>query len=157
MYALEHVKTEFVLIMQHDLPFNKTINLDNICTDMNLNPIIKHVRFTRLSKMCDRRWGNAKRFFGRYIIKGTENNLYTSTAAWCDNNHICRRNYYKEYVLKNMIMPSLKNKRGKVGGMETQLGRICKTDAQFNKQGTFIYGKKFGPPYISHLDGRRTK
>ena len=156
-YALDHVKSEFVLIMQHDLPFIKEINLDDICTDFNNNSIIKHVRFTRMRKMCDRRWGNAKRFFGKYVLHGCNKNIYTSTAAWCDNNHICRANYYENYVFKHMILPSEKNKRGKVGGMETQIGSICQTDKHFDKQGTFIYGVKFGSPYISHLDGRRTK
>tara|TARA_B110000858_G_C17792919_1_gene470902 strand:+ start:1900 stop:2682 length:783 start_codon:yes stop_codon:yes gene_type:complete len=158
--ALKYVKTKYVLIVQHDLPFITNIYLDKILLDLENNPSIKCMRFGKKKvgkQNCDS-WGNnslyGKEITGKYFT-------YTRTAAFCDNNHICKKDYYYDFVLKHIKLPTpenacLKDKR-KIGGMETQLKDWCNSLARHNEQGTYVFGKhNITPAQIGNIDGRKS-
>lgn len=142
--AMEHVKTKFVLILQHDLPFiRKVPDVSKILEDMNNFPELKHIRFNRLKNkpnMCDQHW-----LFGKQHI--TQHNVYTQTPGWSDNNHLCLTSYYKDLILKECDDGSF---------MEISLVGKIKDEVSHKKYGTYLFGAYGEEPYIGHLDGRFT-
>ena len=45
--ALKYVKSKYILVMQHDLPFIRKLNVANVISDMEENRRVKHVRFNK--------------------------------------------------------------------------------------------------------------
>ncbi len=96
--ALQYIESEFVLVIQHDLKFNKRpIDIMKIVADMKKHPELKHIRFNKRCNRptnCDSHFG----LFGKEIK--CQNFTYTRTNAWSDNNHICPTKYYRDIVMK---------------------------------------------------------
>lgn len=142
--ALKLVKSEFVLVMQHDLKFHKRpIPIMNVIEDMRENPCLKHIRFNKRCNRptnCDSHFG----LFGKEIK--AKNFTYTRTPAWSDNNHICPTKYYNEVVMKIC-------KNGKP--MEQFLLTKSKNEKIHEKFGTYLFGPIEDRAYIRDLDGRR--
>ena len=143
--ALQHVDSEFVLIIQHDLKFNKRpIEIMNIIKDMIENPELKHIRF---NKRCNRKT-NCDSFYNLFglEIKGRYY-TYTRTNAWSDNNHICPTSYYKNIIMKECS-------DGKP--MEQFLLLKSKNEKAHSKYGTYLFGPVEDRAYIKHLDGKNS-
>ncbi len=144
--ALEHVKSEFVLVLQHDLKFNKRkFDIMKIIQDMKLHPELKHIRFNKRSNRatnCDSYYN----LFGKEIK--CNNYTYTRTNAWSDNNHICPTNYYRDFVMKVC-------KDGRP--MEKYLLLKTKNEKDHLITGTYLFGPVEDKSYIKHLDGRNSK
>jgi len=143
-HALTFVNTEFVLIMQHDLFFLRTLpDLSKVMEDMIANPSLKHIRFNRLINtynMYDKYW-----LFGKQV--SSTNFTYTRTPGWSDNNHLARTSYYKDLIMKEC----------KDGGfMEGQLYWKIKDEASHETYGTYLFGGLDEAPYTGHSDGRHT-
>lgn len=140
--AFNFIKTEYVLIIQHDLPFIRDFEIEKVIEDMKNNPELKHVRF---NKRANKKIASdaLNDLFGKQII--SNNYTYTRTPSWSDNNHICRSEYYKDIILKecNDGRP-----------MEAFLISKSKTEEIHNKYGTYIFGKLNEPGYVKHIDGR---
>ena len=143
-HALSFVKTEFILIMQHDLFFLRELpNLSKVMEDMRCNPSLKHIRFNRLFNtynMYDKYW-----LFGKQVT--STNYTYTRTPGWSDNNHLALTSYYN-----NLIMKECKDG----GFMEGDLYWKIKDEASYETYGTYLFGGLDEAPYTGHSDGRHT-
>jgi len=143
--ALQYVHSEFVLVMQHDLKFNKRpIDIPKVIEDMKEHPELKHVRFNKRCNRktnCDSHYG----LFGKEIK--CNNFTYTRTNAWSDNNNICPTKYYNEFVMK-------KCKDGQP--MEEFLLLKCKNEKAHLQFGTYLFGPVEERSFIKHLDGKKT-
>jgi len=141
--AFNFINTEYVLIIQHDLPFIKEFKIENVIQDMENNPELKHIRFNKranIKAVSD----SINDLFGKQIK--SKNYTYTRTPSWSDNNHICSSEYYRDIILKecNDGRP-----------MESYLIARSKTEEIHNKYGTYIFDSINQPAYIKHIDGRR--
>jgi len=142
--ALKHVDSEYILLVQHDLKFNKRpIDIMKVVEDMKENPCLKHIRFNKRCNRptnCDSHFG----LFGKEIK--AKNFTYTRTNAWSDNNHICPTKYYTDIVMTEC-------RDGKA--MEHFLLMKSKNEKIHEKYGTYLFGPVEDRSYINHLDGRR--
>ena len=143
--AFELVQTEYVLIIQHDLPFIREFEIEKVIEDMTNNPELKHIRFNKRANI---KVGSdaINDLFGKQLI--SLNYIYTRTPSWSDNNHLCRTDYYRDIVLKEC-------KNGKP--MESYLITKSNTEVIHNKYGTYLLGQMNEPAYIKHIDGRCRK
>lgn len=137
--AFNHVNTTHVLIIQHDLPFIKEIDMYSIQKDVTENDWLKHIRFPKTNY--PEGWDLHTSWFG--LKRGTASATYTQTPCWSDNNHICLTTYYTEFVLEKVPDGTF---------MECVLHPISQY-SNSNIFGTWIYNLDSGP-YISHTDGR---
>jgi hypothetical protein len=147
--AIKLVQTEFVYVIQHDMPFVQDINHTALLKTMHEYPDVPRlVRFNIRSNIRDR------------IEKGTCYNEATPVNAinginliktwiWGDNNHLTRKSYYEEMF--QLFQEKLgRNPRFMEWFMRGAGERNC------SHWGTFIYGRQGLPPTIGHLDGRQT-
>ena len=142
--ALEHVDSNYILIVQHDFPFVQYPNLIEIIQDMDHNPELKHVRFNKRANLKIRS-DAVNDLFGKQLI--SINNTYTRTPSWSDNNHICKTSYYINLVFIE-------------GGKrfpESDLINNIKTLKCHDKYGTYLYGPLEYPKVINHTDGAKTR
>jgi hypothetical protein len=141
--AIKYVKTEFVLVVQHDLMFIKSINLDSYLTLMRLNSNVKHLRFN-IRPNTRRGWdaGDKDRYdsFGEVPVKPP----ICKTLAWSDHNHLTRTDYYKKIVFP--LVGPLRT------FPESVLNQISSRDTH-SIFGTFIAGPLGESAAITHLDG----
>jgi len=140
--AFNFINTEYVLILQHDLPFVRDLDIEKVIEDMRNNPELKHVRF---NKRANTKMGTdaLNELFGKQIM--SRNYTYTRTPAWSDQNHLCRCEYYRDIILKECD-------DGKY--MESYLIKKSSTEEIHDKYGTFIFDKINEPACIDHIDGR---
>jgi len=140
--AFKYVTTEYVLVIQHDLPFIRDFNLKKVIEDMKHNPELKHVRFNkRITRKTA--WNSVNDLFGKQVQ--SVNYTYTRTPAWIDNNHICSSKYYRTIILKESPDGT---------AMETvEMGKSFDEESH-KKYGTYIFGKVNEKAYIRHTDGR---
>ena len=143
-HALSFVNTEFILLLQHDLPFLRQLpDLSKVMEDMKVNPSLKHVRFNRLVNtynMYDKHW-----LFGKQV--SSTNFTYTRTPGWSDNNHLALTSYYTDLIMKECTDG---------GFMEGQLYRKIKDEASHELYGPYLFGGLDEAPYTGHSDGRHT-
>lgn len=141
--AFNYVSTKYVLILQHDLPFIRELDIYRVIEDMKANPLLKHVRFNKranIKVMFDAQ----NDLFGEQQ-KGI-NYSYTRTPCWSDQNHICETEYYRDIVLKECTDGTF---------MEHILIKKSKTEEIHKKYGTYIFGALNEPAYIIHTDARK--
>ena len=140
--AFESINTEYILLLQHDLPFIRGFKLEKVLEDLDANPCLKHVRFNKrtTTKVA---WDSHNDLFGKQHT--ATNYTYTRTPAWSDQNHLCRSSYYRDVVLKECEDGSF---------MENQLFGKSTTEETHEKYGTYIFGGLHELAYIQHIDGR---
>lgn len=140
--AFKYVSTDYVLVIQHDLPFVRSFSLEKVIQDMKHNPELKHVRFNKRTTTKTAS-NSVNDLFGKQVR--SVNYTYTRTPSWSDNNHLCSSKYYRSIILKESpdgtAMESVE--MGKSVDEETHL-----------KYGTYIFGKVNDKAYIRHTDGR---
>ena len=143
--AFQYVQTDFVLVLQHDLPFVRSLEIQNVMEDMISHPELQHVRFNKRANI---RAGldAIHDLFGKQVQ--ATHSWYTRTPCWSDNNHLCRSEYYRTIVLQEC-------KDGKP--MESYLMRKSRTEEIHSKYGTYLFGGLGEPQYIHHTDGRHSK
>jgi hypothetical protein len=143
--SIPHVKTEYILLVQHDLPFIRDVYIDELIEDMEKYPDIKHLKFARANNhvLKNSTWDNKNNTYGYKTYKN--NYEYTSVDSFSDNNHLCKLSYYEDIVLKEcpdgVPMEDILN--DKIKSKEDQL-----------YYGTYVLGNKdYEEPYLTHLDG----
>ena len=141
--AFKLVKTKYVLILQHDLPFCEDFEINKVIEDMNNNPEIKYIRFNKRENI-KKGFDAINNLFG-YQLK-SKNYTYTKTPAWSDNNHLCLSDYYREIVLKEC-------QDGEP--MEFTLQGKIINEEMHKKYGTFIFGELRNKKMIEHTHGRK--
>ncbi len=138
--ALKHVNTEFILLLQHDLPFVRNVDISRVMEDMVENTNLKHVRFNKRKNIRKGVDGNVN-LFG--LQQKQTNYIYTRTPGWSDQNHLALKEYYDNIVMKECSDGSF---------MENTM--MKKSPYNHQKYGTYIFGELNHPQMIEHTDGR---
>lgn len=160
--ALQYVDSKYILVLQHDLPFIKMIDIQKIIYDMEENNNIKYIRFGKTKAPTSWDNNNIKkiRFFKTKLknirkldrLYGLQvkqkNYTYTRTPAWSDQNHLCLTSYYTNIVMKECPDGCF---------MERILHGKNKNEEIHNKYGTYLLGELNNHLIIKHTDGRNTK
>lgn len=141
--ALEYIKTDYVLILQHDLPFIREFDIYKVIEDMKANPLLKHVRFNKRANI-KVLFDAQNNLFGKQ--ENGQNYFYTRTPCWSDQNHLCETAYYRDIIMKEC-------KNAKF--MEHILIDKIKNEEIHKKYGTYLFGPLDEPAYISHTDARK--
>ena len=141
--VIDHVNTKYILVIQHDLQFVREFNIDKVILDMENNPELKHVRFNK-RRTFKTRTDAISSLFGKQIK--SLNYTYTRTPQWSDNNHICRKKYYIDIVLKECPDKT---------PMEKTLWNKPMHAETHKKYGTYIFGALNESKVINHTDGRK--
>ncbi len=149
---------EYLLVVQHDLPFVRRVDLASILDFMRHESTIRHVRFNLRKNvpegqdaMTTRRAGkiveDRSHFFGQYESDSKHSVPLVATLAWSDNNFLCPRWYLKEIVLAPIGTLRMAPEWAMNGLNSPETHKIL---------GTFVAGKLGDPPVISHTDGRNS-
>lgn len=141
-HAMKYINTKYVLIMQHDLPFTRHVDINKVINDMYHNPELKHVRFNKRNNT-KFRFDAYNDLFGKQ--KKCNNYVYTRTPGWSDQNHICLKTYYTKFILRIC-------KDGDF--MEKTMHKRIKNKKDHIKYGTYIFGHIESKRTIKHSDGR---
>lgn len=159
--AIKHVKTKYMLVCQHDLAFRLGFDVNKIVEDMIENPKIKHALFNimvNLPHAPKHEFHTNKNGFYTEIMQ--KNYKYIQTHSWSDQNHVCLKSYYTDFVLpeckKALEEDILKNDKptGGCGAMEVYLNKRVETLDEHEEHGTYIIGPIGTMPSIIHLNGR---
>ena len=164
--ALINVTTKYILLIQHDLPFIESFDIQKVIEDLDNNPNIKHVRFNHRNNIkikydcgfaplrgaiVDQSESASTEFnaiddniFG--YQQQEKNYTYTRTPGWSDRNHLCLTSYYNNIILKECKKNIFMEKffQGKIKNIKIH-----------DKYGTYLFGPLNYKPMIKHLDGRR--
>ena len=161
-FALGHVRTPYVLKVEHDHIFVRIIDIPSVVRDLAADPRLKYVRFNRrknVRKNCDngdypralaggedqwiaqRLWGNHEAPAGMPPLR----NAYTRTACFSDMNHLTSTAYYR-----NEILPVIT--RDPKLPPETLMQDFCYIARNHSHYGTYIFGAVDAPACITHVD-----
>jgi hypothetical protein len=141
--AFNFVTSKYILILQHDLPFIRKLEIENIIQDMENTPELKHIRFNK-RKNIKVASDALNDLFGRQTV--CKYNTYTRTPSWSDQNHICRADYYRDLILKECNDGNF---------MEIYLIKRSTNEEIHKIYGTYLFGKLNEPAYIRHIDGKK--
>eukprot|EP00980_Cylindrotheca_fusiformis_P006806 scaffold1426_cov83-Cylindrotheca_fusiformis.AAC.8 len=142
--ALRLVETEFILVLQHDLPFINEVNHTALIETMHTHPEVRLVRFPT-AKVLSRKRDTGVCNEDEIEFHDTNGIGLTKTHTWSDRNHLTRKSYYEE-------MFKLPGWEG-IRAMEFHMSKFAKENCSY--WGTYMYGNKGDNPTIYHLDGRR--
>ena len=163
-YALELVRTEYVIIIQHDQIFLRNINFKDIIHMMTRHHDINYINFISLqtinyeTKLISR----YNTFYEEYKKESDLCGLSIMPLLfWYDKPHICRTSYYKDYVFggKHLILKTRKRINVK-NFIEDSFGQVVKENikiggyGEFRKYNSFLYYDDPDNPAIAHIDGR---
>jgi hypothetical protein len=128
------VKSEYVLIMQEDLPFIRDIPLLTIMDHMNIDARLKYVRFNRRKNEI---YGFDSEL-SPYVIQEVH---YLKINNWTDNNHLMKTENYRKDILPNI--------RGKKTFPEYEIAPLNLKNPEIF--GTFLYGRYQESNVILHI------
>jgi hypothetical protein len=147
--AFTYVKTPYVLVCQHDLPFIKRIEVDQILETMESQLMLKHVRFNlrenqpyafdafpKKRKLCYQE--------EVFELNGRAHH-FVKTIGWSDNNHLCHVDYYRRIVFPLV---------GKRRVAPEHVMNLISIPSFHERLGTYIFGGLGDSPAIKHLDGK---
>lgn len=140
--GLRHVGSEFVLVLQHDFRFVQEISLDRLVQMMKDFPHVRHLRFNKNLNRAKEWDGNFEGFFKEMDVGGIK---VCRTAAWSDNPHLCRKDYYTDFVLPLMA--------GEKTFPEEVLNPRARPE-NHAEHGTYVYGAFRAAPTVDFVDGR---
>ena len=143
--CMNNVTTKFVNVMQQDIPFIKSFDLNVIIQLLNENPKVSKVRLsTRTNKLHE----NFTKKMCKDVLSSEEitfmGNKFTTCSQWSDQNHITTVKYYNDYVWPNV-------KKGSF--MEHDL--FC-NPVKNNDRSVWYLGD-INASYSEHTDGRNSE
>ena len=149
---------EYLLVVQHDLPFMRKVDLASILDFMRHDRGIRHVRFNLRKNLPEGQDAMTTRrgvkiledrthFFGQYESDSKYSVPLVKTLAWSDNNFLCPRWYLKEIILAPI---------GRLKMAPEWAMNGLNSPATHEILGTFVAGRLGDPPVISHTDGRNS-
>lgn len=154
--AFNYVDSKYVLLVQHDFPFIRTVDIVKVIEDMDNNPNLKNIRFNKRKNVedhCDKITMNRSiNIFNNYNVIG--NYEYVSTPCWSDNNHISPSQHYRDVILEEcndrsamelVLYPKLQN--------IYRPGNESEYLSTHEKYGTFLFDKLNADTVIFHSDG----
>lgn len=156
--ALEHVKTPYVLVMQHDRPFTRRCDLPRVVQAMDSNPSeLKYVGVPTSTTV-----GHQYHVLSKYGIRispfhaDSKGLKMLPLIQWYDSTHICQVSHYRGFVFGPRRLVS------SGGFIEDKLGQAQLADirergveAAHPTYGTYlVQGDGFSEACVAHLDGR---
>lgn len=154
--AIKFVNTTYVLIMQHDLPFIGTFDINLVAEDMKTSNDVKFVIFNKRANTCIgddaiTKYNNLDLFGDQVELK---NYKYTRTPRWSDNNHLCRTDYYRDIILQEV--PDHKPMEFDIfyDGLKVQYShnKDSLTKQLHEKYGMYLFGELNKPATIFHTN-----
>ena len=160
-FAMSFVRTPFVLKVEHDHPFVRSVDALAIVRDLQSDRRLKYVRFNRRPnrrKNCDNgdypralagtedQW-IAQSLWGLHEARSDSElrNAYTRTACFSDMNHLTSTAYYRTAILPVIIKePKL--------SPENLMQDNCYIARNHSYYGTYIFDGPDAPATITHLD-----
>lgn len=139
--GLKQVYTEFVLVIQNDLPFIRNINILDVVKTVQMHGAIKYLRFNKRNNI--RKGWDDKPCFNTKSIQ-LNNMNFVNTPAWSDNNHLVRKKYYYQKDITQM--------RGMGIAPEKKMNNRA-----INCEENFLFGPYNEKPYIGHIGNKETK
>jgi len=146
------IKTEYINIMQHDLPIIKSFDIESIIKIMEHDKLVKLVRYvydtnnfhneyTKNFIKYDPKKYKAllpmqKKIYGDVIL--------TICSQWSDQNHITSKKYYEDVVFPVTLLK----------GSFMEHFMFCLPIEDHKKYGTWFLGEIYDGYYIKHTDGR---
>jgi hypothetical protein len=101
--AMKVVNSEYLLMLEHDIPLTRDFKIDDVLEDLDLDETIKHVHFKLGGMEPDSGEIIWPWYDGHNDIFGKEKRCkhytYTRTPDWSEQPHVCRTSYYTDYVL----------------------------------------------------------
>ena len=142
--CMSKVTTKFVCVIQQDLPFIKSFNLNTIMSLMNVNSKVKMVRLARLSNEYHEKWtkencGNSLESEKITFMGDT----FITCSQMSDQNHISTVSFYNDNIWPN-VKP--------FDFMEHQI--IC--NPVINNDRSVWYLGDINDGYIGNTDGRNS-
>jgi hypothetical protein len=153
--GLQHVKTPWVLIVQHDLPFIAPVDVGAVLDLMRQDERVQHLRFNRHTNGNEGAWDSTvppaiqmearvRADFYRGVT-ATSGHQLMQTLSWSDNNHVCAPSYYE-----NLVAPMV----GFRGIPPERAMMPLVTPSTHVVFGTYLWGGQGDGPFIRHSDGR---
>lgn len=154
--AIAEVESEYVLVLQHDLPFVREVDLRDAVGVLNQNKEVKHLRFNKRPNL-PAGWDGSdykfretpkdrQHFFSEVVLSsGAKIITLTRTLAWADQNFLCERRYIEDVI------------RPLVGRSKTFPERVINPNSNEKTHellGTYIWGGFGYPASIEHSDGQ---
>lgn len=146
-YAMQEITTRYLLAVQHDFEFVRHVPALDLCRAMDVNPTLNHIRFNQRSNFpigFDGQSAGRMDFFQAVDLPRNAFPL-VRTAAWSDNNHLARVDYYRRVVLPLVGR--------KPTFMEAVLNPLNSPE-RHRLFGTYVFGGIGEEKTINHLDGR---
>ena len=169
-FSLDHVKTKYIFVYQHDWTIEKPVDISKIIQIMNKHDDVKYVGFmTSLTAKFIDQMDNSWR---KQIEKNTGKDIkqyydqhfgmpLIPLNFWYDRPHICSVRFYKDFVFGQKHYDYVRNDSFKVSNfIEDSFGQIEKNDIKTNglighaRYGTYLLYEN-DEPVLYHEDGRR--
>ena len=155
--SLRAVRTTYVLKLEHDVEFIRSVDLPSVLDDMRRDSALKLIRFNHrpnIFRACDRGYfgdpAHNRQLFSNYATEARLSNVYTRTVCFADRVHLTSANYYRHLILTPLVRVT------PCVGPETYLQPFVAMD--HDKYGTHIFGSLRAQPVVRHLDdpGKRS-
>lgn len=150
------LETDVLLVVQHDMPFVRQIDIGMLGELLQTNPQVRHVRFN-LRKNDAKGWdatghnllgfrSDRENFFCEVSFNTSGGPVsLMKTLSWSENNYITTADY-----LRGVILPVVGSSRASA---ETYLNAVS-SRTRHNVLGTYVFGGWHHLPVVSHTDGR---
>ena len=162
-FALSHVRTPYMLKVEHDHLFTRPVDALSVVRDMIADPRLKYVRFNRRENFrvrCDNGdyYRNsppdreiAKALWGAHEApRGVRvANNYTRTSCFSDMNHLASTAYYRNLILPVMLRADFGYPKIPP---ETLVQDHCWIARNHSTYGTYLFDAINAPPTIAHVD-----
>lgn len=145
--ALPLVKTPFMYVLQHDLPFVLPVNHTSLVQTALLYPEeVRLVRFGLHKTLSRRKDIPDDRTCGAPFFHSTTHGIdLAKTHTWSDNNHFTTKSYYEE------MFSTVEGFRT-ANFMEVPMRDAARQNC--SRWGTWLYGEVGHGPMLQHLDGK---
>lgn len=147
--AMQLVDTPFVLVVQHDFPFVRTIDIAALLSAMEQRSGIRHIKFSKRDHTAsgwDANTSERLEYLQEIAVPTPSGEVrLVRTLGWSDNNHLCRAGYYRDIIFP--IAGGLKL------GPEEIIDPLVSAQTH-DVFGTYIFGGLDDPRSIDHRDGR---
>ena len=149
-HAVDHVQTEYMLVMQHDIHIRREVPVYKLLELMKKYPHIKHLRFNVRKNLPTFHWWDGWRKDDEFVFTEQEYDdvKVCLTPAWSDQNHLATKEYYNTIVFPDCTT----DEELIYDFMENRLNGLCHNDHE--RYGTYIYDAYGAPRTSRHSDGR---
>mmetsp|Transcript_20137 Transcript_20137/g.63357 ORF Transcript_20137/g.63357 Transcript_20137/m.63357 type:complete len:255 (-) Transcript_20137:28-792(-) len=152
--ALRHVRTPYVLVVQHDRNFVRPADVEAVVRCLEANA--ETVKYVMLPTTTCLHYARLVLSKYRLRIEATRPEGFDfglmPLLQWYDSTHVCSTRHYRDFVYRGDLV-----KRG--GFVEDKLGQYQLADIRANgldahaKYAQFVLDDGVDAPMVSHLDG----